>query len=104
MPATSGVVEGIDLSVLDPAEEDDRHFLLLAEHPEMAQAMTDGRYEIEFAGVSMSAHPPGEPGRSQHDRESGRGAEDVVPVSTVATSRSSRDRNSTLSKAATSRC
>ena len=29
----------IELSLLDPREEDDRHFLILAEHPELQEAV-----------------------------------------------------------------
>ena len=40
----------IELSLLDPGEEDDRHFLILAEHPELQQAIEDDR-EIGRAHV-----------------------------------------------------
>ena len=54
MPAVSGVVEGIDLSLLDPADESDRHFLIVAEHPELAEAIDANQDEIELEGVPMS--------------------------------------------------
>ena len=53
-PAVSGVIDGIDLSLLDPADEDDRHLLLLAEHPDLAAAIDADQDEIEFEGVTMS--------------------------------------------------
>jgi hypothetical protein len=44
----------IELSLLDPAEEDDRHFLILADHPELQQAVEDDRDEITLHGNVMS--------------------------------------------------
>ena len=44
----------IDLSLLDPGEEDDRHFLILAEHPELQQAVDEDQDEIILRGKLMS--------------------------------------------------
>jgi hypothetical protein len=44
----------VDLSLLDPGEEGDRHFLILAEHPELQQAIEDDRDEIDLHGYVMS--------------------------------------------------
>jgi len=54
LPPASGVVDGIDLSLLDPAEEGDRHFLVLAEHPELAAAMQNDEDWAELQGSEMS--------------------------------------------------
>lgn len=54
LPAASGVTDGIDLSLLDPADDGDRHLLLLAEHPELADAIDDDQDEIEVQGAIMS--------------------------------------------------
>jgi hypothetical protein len=47
-------MDDIDLSLLDPGEEDDRHFLILAEHPELQQAVEDDEDEITLHGNLMS--------------------------------------------------
>jgi hypothetical protein len=39
LPPVAGVFDVMDLSLLDPADEDDRHVLILSEHPELAQAL-----------------------------------------------------------------
>ena len=44
----------IELSLLDPAEEDDRHFLIVAEHPDLQQAIEEDRDEITLRGNVMS--------------------------------------------------
>lgn len=54
LPAASGVVDGIDLGLLDPSDEDDRHLLILAEHPDLAEAIDADQDEIELDGVTMS--------------------------------------------------
>jgi hypothetical protein len=46
-PATD-MVDGIDLSLLDHEEEGDRHFLMLAEHPELAEAIKNDESEIDL--------------------------------------------------------
>ena len=56
--ASDGEVDGIELTYLDPDDPDDRHLLILAEHPELAEAMEDGIEEVEIEGqvVSPSMH------------------------------------------------
>lgn len=54
MPAASSVLDGIDLSLLDLTDEGDRQVLLLAEHPELAEAIDADQDEIELEGVTMS--------------------------------------------------
>ncbi len=44
----------IELSLLDPGEADDRHFLILAEHPELQQAVEDDQDEIILHGNLMN--------------------------------------------------
>ena len=39
MAALSGVVDDIDLAMLDPADPDERHILIEAEHPELRKAL-----------------------------------------------------------------
>jgi Domain of unknown function (DUF1841) len=41
-----GEMDGIDLALLDPAEEDERRLLIQAEHPELRRALKEGRREI----------------------------------------------------------
>jgi hypothetical protein len=47
-------MDDIELSLLDPGGEDDRHFLILAEHPELQEAIEDDRDEITLHGNVMS--------------------------------------------------
>ena len=54
VPAASGRFDAIDLSFLDPADEDDRAFLIRAERPEFALAIERGDEEIESDGQLMS--------------------------------------------------
>jgi hypothetical protein len=54
IPPAAGVMGGLDLSYLDPADGDDRHFLLLAEHPELWGAIESDLDEIVLHGASMS--------------------------------------------------
>ena len=54
MPPASGVMDDLDLSLLDPSDEDDRQVLLLAEHPELWDAIQDDRNEIVLNGRVMS--------------------------------------------------
>jgi hypothetical protein len=42
-PPASGEIDGIDLAMLDPSDEDERRILIESEHPEMRQALDDGR-------------------------------------------------------------
>ena len=45
-PPLEGVVDGIDLSLLDPADEDERRLLIEAEHPDLRRALKEQRREI----------------------------------------------------------
>jgi Domain of unknown function (DUF1841) len=49
-----GVVDGIDLSLLDPSDPDDRRFLIEAEHPELRAALQGDDDEIVLSGQTMS--------------------------------------------------
>ncbi len=53
-PPVLGEFAGIDLALLDPASEDDRHLLILAEHPELEQAIEEGRKEIHLGGRAVN--------------------------------------------------
>ena len=55
-PPTEGVVDGIDLAVLDPAAPDDRSLLIRCEHLEFAEALDSGLDEIVVAGQVMNPH------------------------------------------------
>lgn len=50
----SGEFDEIDLALLDPADEDDRRILILAEHPELRVAIEDDHDEICINGLTMS--------------------------------------------------
>src|SRR6266540_4041969 len=45
-PPRRGTFDEIDLSLLDPADPDDRRMLILAEHPEHAEAIERGEDEV----------------------------------------------------------
>ena len=49
-----GRVLDIDLQYLDPSNEDDRYFFILAEHPELIPAIRDDLDEIEMHGRTMN--------------------------------------------------
>ena len=49
-----GRVLDIDLQYLDPSNEDDRYFFILAEHPELIPAIRDDLGEIEMHGRTMN--------------------------------------------------
>jgi hypothetical protein len=53
-PPAFGEVDGIDLALLDPADEDDRRILIEAEHPELKQALEDGVREIRLEREVMN--------------------------------------------------
>ncbi|MFQ5968211.1 MAG: hypothetical protein ACE5MI_11470, partial [Acidimicrobiia bacterium] len=55
-PPTEGVVDGIDLAFLDPADPDDRSLLIRFEHPEFEEALDAGLDEIVLAGQVMNPH------------------------------------------------
>jgi hypothetical protein len=48
--AAEGEMDGIDLKLLDPADEDERRLLIEAEHPELRRALTEGQREIRIGG------------------------------------------------------
>lgn len=50
VPPGRGWYDGIDLSLLDRADEDERRILIQAEHPELHAALRQGSYEIEIDG------------------------------------------------------
>jgi hypothetical protein len=54
VPAGQGRMGDVQLSLLDPGAEGDRHFLILAEHPELQQAIEEDRDEITLHGYAMS--------------------------------------------------
>ena len=49
-PPALGEVDGIELAFLDRADPDDRHFLILAEHPELARAIREDMDEVVVSG------------------------------------------------------
>jgi hypothetical protein len=53
-PPASGSYEGIELEFLDPADRDDRTFLIEAEHPELHRALRRGDSEIVVGGQPMN--------------------------------------------------
>lgn len=53
-PPPRGQFEEIELSLLDPADPDDRRFLIEAEHPELVRALEEDRDEIVLHGQRMS--------------------------------------------------
>jgi len=54
VPPAGGSVQGIDLAYLDPNDPDDRHFLILAEHPGLVDAIEQDRDEIEVQGHPLN--------------------------------------------------
>jgi Domain of unknown function (DUF1841). len=53
-PPRRGRFQGLDLSFLDPSDPDDRHFLILAEHPELARAIHRNEDEVVIDGERMN--------------------------------------------------
>lgn len=53
-PPRRGRLRDIDLSYLDPGDPDDRHLLILSEHPDLAQAIERGEHELVIGGEPMS--------------------------------------------------
>jgi hypothetical protein len=49
-PPARGYFDGVDLSFLDPADRDDRHFLILAEHPDLHRAIEEGAEQVVVGG------------------------------------------------------
>lgn len=54
LPPAAGVFDGMDLSLLDPADGDDRHVLILSEHPELAQALDSDQEEGKLEEGEMN--------------------------------------------------
>ena len=50
LPPVAGVFDGMDLSLLDPSDEHDRHVLIVSEHPELAQALDSDREDVTLVG------------------------------------------------------
>lgn len=55
-PPRSGRFEEFDLSLLDPADPDDRHLLIMSEHPDLARAIERGEDELVIDGEPMNPH------------------------------------------------
>jgi hypothetical protein len=55
-PPASGVLDEIDLALLDREDEDQRRILIEAEHPELKQALDEGIDEVHHRTETMS--PP----------------------------------------------
>jgi DNA-binding GntR family transcriptional regulator len=53
-PPASGHVDGIDLALLDPADEDDRKLLIEADHPELLAALLDETSEVHAGAHAMN--------------------------------------------------
>jgi hypothetical protein len=53
-PPRHGRFRGLDLSLLDPGDPDERHFLILADHPELACAIERGEEEVVVSGETMN--------------------------------------------------
>lgn len=54
VPPASGDFAGVDLSLLDADDEDERALLIEAEHPELASARRSGRREVKIGGRMVS--------------------------------------------------
>jgi len=53
-PRRQGLFGELDLALLDPADPDDRHFLILAEHKELAQAIENDESEVLVGGQPIN--------------------------------------------------
>lgn len=53
-PRRTGEVQGIDLAYLDPDDPDDRRFLILADHPELAAVIEEEIREVELQGQTVN--------------------------------------------------
>ena len=53
-PRRQGLFGELDLALLDPADPDDRHFLILAEHEELAQAIENDEEEVLVGGQPIN--------------------------------------------------
>ena len=54
VPPAQGLVRGIDLTLLDADDADDRHLLILAQHPELWEAIEEDRDEVEVGGLRFN--------------------------------------------------
>jgi hypothetical protein len=54
VPPQSGEFDGVELSLLDPDDENDRTILVLAEHPELRSAIESGRDKIHHHGRAVN--------------------------------------------------
>jgi len=53
-PPVGGWFDGVDLALLDPADDGDRQMLIEAEHPELAEAIADDLDEVDLDGRRVS--------------------------------------------------
>jgi hypothetical protein len=53
-PPRTGVLRGIDLAYLDPADPDERHLLILADHPELQSAIEREEREVKMHGQTIN--------------------------------------------------
>jgi hypothetical protein len=53
-PRGHGSFRKLELELLDPADPDERHFLILAEHPELAKAIDEQRDEVVVGGQPIN--------------------------------------------------
>jgi hypothetical protein len=56
LPPRSGLLDDIELAYLDPADEDERELLILAEHPDLQRAIANDEREIRRDGFVMNPH------------------------------------------------
>jgi hypothetical protein len=55
-PPAHGVFDHVDLALLDPADPDERRFLIRAEHPELAGALEREGDEVEVGEMNPRLH------------------------------------------------
>lgn len=53
-PSVAGTYRGLDLARLDRDDEDERRFLIEAEHPELHEALHGGADEVAVDGIVMN--------------------------------------------------
>ena len=53
-PRGQGLFGELDLALLDPADPDDRHLLILAEHEELARAIESDEEEVLIGGQPIN--------------------------------------------------
>jgi hypothetical protein len=56
VPPATGRLDDIDLSYLDPDDPDERHLLIVAEHPELQEAIDSDHPEIVIDGHTVNAN------------------------------------------------